>query len=373
MELIGNRSVNVMNQQGIILASGEKERVGDCHKGALDAIRLGRTVEIDEDQQWRYPGSKPGVNMPIVIDGETVGAVGIVGDPQEVRGIANLVRVCVQLTIEQALLSQKVQVERELRTKLIHRMVRHPEEVGPREMSDEFLLLNLNWETPRRAAVLNLVRPPRETSALVESFEKIEKHLLRQGLVLPGEDLYGMIHQEYVIFRPWRPDVSGPEAEDTGYLQRVCRSVQEHLGLRIKAAYGAAYADRGAWAYAWSYREASRLCSIYPSGVHNLTSLAARVDSLIWCIPPDETERMLGQVRRRLFDRGQGEEWVPETINAYFDNDMNIQKAAESIHIHKNTMVYRMKRLTELAGLENENRFQRDFILYLLLHGRPNS
>ena len=53
MELIGNRSVNVMNQQGIILASGEKERVGDCHKGALDAIRLGRTVEIDEDQQWR--------------------------------------------------------------------------------------------------------------------------------------------------------------------------------------------------------------------------------------------------------------------------------------------------------------------------------
>ena len=367
MELIGNRSVNVMNQHGVILASGEKERVGDSHKGALDAIRLGRTVEIAQDQQWRYPGSKPGVNMPIVIDGETVGAVGIVGDPEEVRGFANLVRVCVQLTIEQALLSQKIQVERELRMKLIHRMVRHPDEITPQEMSEEFLLLNLDCEADRRAAVISLAELPRETSAMVESFEKIEKHLLRQGLVLPGEDLYGMIHQEYVIFKLWR---GGADPMDSGYLQRLSRSVEEHLGLGVKTAFGGVYRGRGARGYAWSYNEASRLCAIYPSGVHNLAELSARVDSLIWCIPPDEADRMLGSIRRRLFEQGQGEEWVLETITAYFANDMNIQKASEAIHIHKNTMVYRMKRLTELAGLEGENRFQRDFILYLLLHGR---
>ena len=370
MELIGNRSVNVMNQNGIILASGEKERVGDCHKGALDAIRLGRTVEISADQSWRYPGAKAGVNMPIVIGGETAGAVGIAGDPQEVRGIANLVRVCVQLTIEQALNTQKVHVERELRMKLIHRLVRHPGEITPQEMSEECLLLNLDATVTRRAVVIALADIPKETSALVETFEIIEKQLLRQRLVLPGEDLYGMIHQEYVIFRLWR---KGVDPADNGYLERLSKTLQDQLGQKLKLAYGGVYDQKfGPMSYAWSYAEASRLCAMYPVGCYNLESLSARVDSLIWSIPPSETGRMLGDIRQRLFGKGQGEEWVLETIQAYFDNNMNIQKAAEAIHIHKNTMVYRMKRLTELAGLEEENRFQRDFILYLLLGGRKS-
>ncbi len=368
MELIGNHSVNVMNQHGVILASGEKNRVGDCHKGALDAIRLGRTVEISADQSWRYPGSKAGVNMPIVIGGETLGAVGIAGDPQEVRGIANLVRVCVQLTIEQALNTQKVHVERELRIKLIHRLIRHPKELTPQEMSEECLLLNLDPMIARRAVVIALAEVPKETSALVETFEKIEKYLLRQRLVMPGEDLYGMIHQEYVVFRGWR---QGQELADNGYLERIRKVLQEQLGLEAKIAYGGVYdPQNGAMSYAWSYEEASRLCAMYPIGCYNLESLSARVDSLIWSIPPSETARLLGEIRLKLFGKGQGEEWVLETIEAYFSNNMNIQRAAEAIHIHKNTMVYRMKRLTELAGLEEESRFQRDFILYLLLNGR---
>ena len=364
MELIGNRSVNVMNQQGVILASGEKDRVGDRHKGALDAIRLGRTVEITQDQQWQYPGSRPGVNMPIVIDGETVGAVGILGNPEEVRGFANLVRVCVQLIIEQAMLNQKTQMERELRVNLIHRLIRHPDDFSSAEMREEFLLLNLDSTVCRRAAVLQLSQPPRETPGLVECLEKVEKHLLRQGLVIPGEDLYGMIRQEYVVFRPWH---TGADPSDSSYLQRVCRSLKEHLDMDVKGALGGIYPDAGASGYAWSYNEAARLCDIYSGGIHNLSTVSARVDSLIHCIPPDEVGRMLGEIRRRLFEHEQGDGWVRETISAYFAAGMNIQKAAESIHIHKNTMVYRMKRLTELAGLEEENRFHRDFILYLLL------
>ncbi|RMG97184.1 MAG: hypothetical protein D6706_08910 [Chloroflexi bacterium] len=39
-----------------------------------------------------------------------------------------------------------------------------------------------------------------------------------------------------------------------------------------------------------------------------------------------------------------------ETIDAYFDNHGNISKTAESLYIHRNTLLYRLERIQELTG-----------------------
>lgn len=68
----------------------------------------------------------------------------------------------------------------------------------------------------------------------------------------------------------------------------------------------------------------------------------------------------------KIFEQNKNNDWIKETLDAYFESNMNIQKAAESIHIHKNTMFYRIRRISELAELDNENHFYRDLLMYMI-------
>lgn len=46
MEIIDNRNVNIMDKNGFIIASGDKDRIATFHKGADDVIKSNKDVEI---------------------------------------------------------------------------------------------------------------------------------------------------------------------------------------------------------------------------------------------------------------------------------------------------------------------------------------
>ncbi len=55
-----------------------------------------------------------------------------------------------------------------------------------------------------------------------------------------------------------------------------------------------------------------------------------------------------------------------ETITAMSKNDMNINKVCESLQIHRNTMVYRMKKIKKILGLDPINN-HKDIIKFYIL------
>ncbi|QXM05137.1 CdaR family transcriptional regulator [Crassaminicella indica] len=91
-------NVNVMNEKGMIIGSGDRNRIGKIHEGAVKAIEKKQMIEVHKLGK----GAKLGVNEPILINGEVVGVVGLTGDPEEVRPFSKLVRVTAALLIEQA-------------------------------------------------------------------------------------------------------------------------------------------------------------------------------------------------------------------------------------------------------------------------------
>lgn len=90
-------NINIMNEQGIIIGSGQKERVGTIHQGAVRALTTGNRVEVWQDGRLE----KMGTNEPISINHQHVGVIGISGHPDEVRPFCNIVRTTVALLIEQ--------------------------------------------------------------------------------------------------------------------------------------------------------------------------------------------------------------------------------------------------------------------------------
>ncbi len=101
METVNN-NINVMNKKGIIIASGNKSRIGTIHEGALIAIQRKSEVNIDEKQSKNLKGTYPGVNLPIEFQNRIVGVIGITGNPLEVLCYSKLIKMTAELMIEQA-------------------------------------------------------------------------------------------------------------------------------------------------------------------------------------------------------------------------------------------------------------------------------
>ncbi|MEG0377225.1 MAG: sugar diacid recognition domain-containing protein, partial [Eubacterium sp.] len=95
-------NINVMNKQAIIIGSGNVDRIGTYHEGAMRAITERQSYEVTEEDALRLQGVKPGINMPIVgKKGDVLGVIGITGNPEEVRNIGALVKMTAELIIEQ--------------------------------------------------------------------------------------------------------------------------------------------------------------------------------------------------------------------------------------------------------------------------------
>ncbi len=93
--LVSNRTINIMDLDGTIIASTEKERIGTYHHGARLVAETGKSVIIDSENVKDYPGAKEGANLPIIDQGKLIGVVGLFGKETEIREAANLLRVYV--------------------------------------------------------------------------------------------------------------------------------------------------------------------------------------------------------------------------------------------------------------------------------------
>ncbi|MDO5516772.1 MAG: sugar diacid recognition domain-containing protein [Clostridium sp.] len=90
-------NVNIMNDKGIIIGSGDIKRIGQIHNGALEALERNEIVEILEDEEE----IKAGVNIPILFREKIVGVIGITGLPNVVKHLGKLVSVTTELLINQ--------------------------------------------------------------------------------------------------------------------------------------------------------------------------------------------------------------------------------------------------------------------------------
>ncbi|PRA04250.1 hypothetical protein CQ019_07890 [Arthrobacter sp. MYb229] len=94
-----NRHVNIMNAHGVIIASTDAARIRTHHEGSAEAIRRNQIIRVS--QADGSAGTQPGVNVPLTLDNQLCGVVGVTGAPHEVEPLADLIALTVQLLFTQ--------------------------------------------------------------------------------------------------------------------------------------------------------------------------------------------------------------------------------------------------------------------------------
>lgn len=344
-------NVNVMDAGGVILASGNPERVGELHAGALLALAKKLTVEIDAAAARKLHGAQPGTNLPLSVDGQLCGAVGLSGAPDEVRQFGELVRLTAEMILEQAALANELQDNSRYREAFVLNLIRHDGAQRP-ELEGWARRLGLDPERMQLVFLLELQPHPEAAAEAGGALHDIQR--LQMRLLARREDALTATvgPSEMVLLESWDPARKGFETTPQRRLDLLAQLVREECELPFTLAMGIALPGlEGAAVSYQSARSASRLgrlrmpqqqvFSYYDLALPVLLSgLDSGWQAHQLCMP---IARLAGDKSRAM---------LRATLDTWFAQDENSAATAASLGIHRNTLDYRLRRIGELTGLD---------------------
>jgi len=365
-------NVNIMNREGMIIATSHPARRGTFHKGARDVIESGAAVEIYRSEIAHYPGAREGVNLPIVLDGQIIGVIGVTGDPDEVRGLARLIKLITEMILERDLLKQEMHTRLRLRDHLVDMLLRSGPAFDRGRVLRTAKALGLDMAVPRAVAVADVSGPLSgffsrygSSDLVAERSAETILEMLNASGVLGAADLAVVLDDKLIMLAALDPAraVEATAAWGAGLIRAF-----EDLGQGCLACGSGALALDLA-EYAASYRQAlyclaaatarRPFCSVYD---HDLCvgHLAAEAAAS----PAGMALRPLQDRLARLLRRKPG---MAETVRALFAHNCEMEPAAEALGIHRNTLAYRLAGLREAADLDPARRNDDAVLLRALL------
>jgi carbohydrate diacid regulator len=341
-------NVNVMDGRGVIIASGDRDRIGTQHEGALLVLAQGRSVEIDDALAARLRDARPGVNLPLRTDGRIVGVVGLTGAPDAMRRYAELVRMAAETMLEQARLIRLLARDARLREELVLQLIG----IAPAApaLDDWARRLGVDLELSRVAVSIALEADALPADAALAAQQRVQAALAAAGeryLVAP------VSLRELVVLMP----VPGVRGEPPGVTRRrraeaLLARAREAGGVAVRIATGGCFAGPGGLARSYQSaratlrvgRQRDPQASRYDYGDMTLAVLLAELGEG-W-----QADELRAPLERLAAHDRNGQ--LRRALAAWFAHDMNTAAAAKALHLHRNTLDYRLRRISDATGLD---------------------
>lgn len=347
-EMLGGRTINVMDTKGIIIASSDPSRVGTFHQGALDAVRTGKIVTIRKDQVPFYTGAKEGCNMPLRMNGAVIGAVGIFGDPMEIQYLAHLLEKYAEKCYQLEAMAQPNLAEGQLRTHCLLSLLKMTD-TTTENAAALMKSRNIEMELP----VTVWLFTPLSGLFLSQQLEELLKSLPRDFLD-PRRDVWGIVDDRLIALRSARnQQISGAELEKA--LDGRCRICVGDPVHSLRDVHG-------------GYRRTLILDSVSDADFNDMQCPEVRFRYLMGSMAIDESEYLDTLQQRLSAAVSPGDQQILlDTARMYYEFSRSVNQASAAMFVHKNTLLYRLHRLLEVLELTELSSFQQEYYVRLLL------
>lgn len=357
-------SINVMDEKGRIIGSGDPSRLHQKHEGAILAINDKRIVEIDAGTAENLKGVKPGINLPILYQGRVIGAIGISGPPEQVKHYGELVKMTAELITEQAALMSQIQWDKRHREELVLQLIR-----GGTLNDDQLTAiaerLTLDLTQPRVATVVQII-PDKSKPLSLESLQELV-HLLEYP---ERDNLVGIIsvsQHKVAVLKPITLTETGWSKElEVKRVNQLLKRVKKQGKFTIRIALGDYFPSLQGLAQ--SYQTAKLTMDLVKDkggqvffyDDYRLPVLLSSVKNEQW-----RYQQLSAPYQKLLANDTKGT--LTKTLKTYFDQNCDLHQTCESLHIHRNTLRYRLDKISRITSL-NINELDSIIQLYLGLY-----
>lgn len=321
---IVGHNVLITGRDGVVIGSGDTTRIGTLHEASLEVVRTLEPAWHNAEQARRMSGVRPGMTLPIMLDGAAVGTVGITGSPRQVRQFGLVVQRQTEILLrESVLLHSKLARERALADLVRDIALYDPDRTDTGAITRRAAELGLDATLPRVVVLADV--PAAEPVRAVREF-------------------FGRPQDVVAEMAAGRVCVLAGSPRPLDRCERLAAALDARVGVSEPAA--------GVSGLREGYRDAAEALRIGPlvqAGALVHTADALRTHQVLAATGRHTrdrfTELTLGPLRSEP-------DWpvLRETLIAWAESGFHLVRAAASLHIHRNTLIYRLDKITKRTG-----------------------
>ena len=343
-------NINIMNDQGVIIASRDPKRVGAFHEVAYYIVTGGEDI-VDTSNQEDYPGVKPGINMVITMDGKREGVVGITGDPGEIRPVALITKMAIEAMLKYEKQQEELRRRRNRKEHFTNLLI-HVEYPDPGELRSVAKQLNYSENIIRIPILCKLddIRP----EPFLDMIKSTPGHGAEDISIVPDSShiliFKAMREQAQKVFADYKYMIAE-------YLSTALQWLKEQEKEKNCKFYIGSFQENFT-----QYYNAYRHCKWLEKNVDDGSAaffydhMGNYVRSIV---PVNELQWMFNVYEKELSE--EFKKTFMEIAGVLIKTNYNLVTASKELFVHKNTLLYRynkMKNTFNINPMESsEDRF----------------
>jgi carbohydrate diacid regulator len=341
-------NVNIMDDNGIIVASGDPGRIGQQHEGALQVLSSKQQLVISEKDLGAFYGSKPGVNLPIEFQNKIVGVVGITGNPDEVYKFGTIIKMNVEVLLQQIYMNKQMQYRKMALEGWIMELI-SPYEFAEKKLEVTGKSLEIDVEIERCVILVEIEEmkwgDEVVNAALLQKINDRKDHFLNDLRILVDYKSIFTYVEEGTFF------VAVPAKDDHKKEYHV--KIAEHLRkLGYRFYIGIGNPRQGLIGYKESYNQALQCIRLMKKFNH--AQKAYYIDDwgiipFLDAIPQDIQQMFLAKY---LPSHQAMNEEYKQTLKIFMECELDVKQTAALLHVHRNTLFYRLDKISQQLQLD---------------------
>lgn len=336
--------VILADQTGMIKASTDSERLHQFHEGALNCLHQKKVLYMNEEEMLTLQGVKEGIVLPLIIEGTAIAVLGITGNPEKIQPQAQLILRVVELFIQDNL--TRIKKEESMREHELY-------------VFEWLTSTNKNKHFLERGSLLGIEIERYNRIVLI----KIGKEEI--GFTVDELEHFAAIQQihSHIKFVRWGQNkllVLLPAIEEV----RLKREIESFI-LYVKKQKGTTLAvgvggKTKPFELRKSFDEAERAVAVSEKKGTIVFEHELRLELVLQSLPLPVCEDFI----RRTVEPLKEEPVLLGDLMTWFNENQSMQNTAKKLHIHKNTLMYRLQKIERLTGLSVTSTHDL-FLLYL--------
>ncbi|WMJ86256.1 CdaR family transcriptional regulator [Anaerocolumna sp. MB42-C2] len=334
-------NINIMDEKGIIIASRTESRIGTFHEIAYRIIH-GEEDEIIVENDNQFVGVKAGINAAFFYKNNKIGVIGITGEPSEIRPISLIIRMSMETMLEYEIYKEERYQRRNIKEQFLN-LILYGENVTEEELGEYAQRLNFKEELIRIPILIRFNEKSDQAEQILSGIR--ERHLTS------SQDISGVTRNNcIIIFKHF--DGKLLELLQTykifigESLSRILQYLKtNHIDYKL---YTGSFQNKFAQ-YRISYLHCKWLFE-NTKPVKNSYFFYDYLQEYLHSLIPLTELNGIFEIFKTQFDDKFINNYI-EIVSALDSTDYNLAEASKYIHIHKNTMSYRLDKLRKALGM----------------------
>jgi carbohydrate diacid regulator len=348
ISLVVGHNINIMDHEGVIVASNDSERINKVHQGAVEVMKIKSERVIYPAEDGKLLGTKPGVNLPIFFQQECIGTVGITGDPGEVYNIARIVKITVEALLQQNYLNKRLGYKRKALEEWAFDLI-NPIFTNFSILEERAQFLKI--DTMRECAIFLL-----DIGELEEN--KSTKISIKQDRIL--QLIENQFMPLFVTFSNKCQLIMAIPMNTKNKLietNQIANQIYNKLSIKCRnLCIGIGVSEQTVLGYRKSYLGALQSIQMIKKLHHPKRIMHINEWGIIKVLDaiPDNIRETYFREFPSLYNNELDLE-LQSTLEKFLHSNLSVEVTAQQLNIHRNTVTYRLDKIKQLCGLNPRN------------------